>query len=663
MPRRYRLFHLDSERGFRGGERQLLYLAAHLRERGHDNVVVCRRGDALDDEARRQGFDTLNLPFLFEWDPWSAWLLAREAARRGGAVLHAHTGHTAALARLAAAFRDLPRIVHRRVDFRLKSSLSRRLKYESADRVVAVSESVRGVLAEDGLDPDRVTVIPDCLPVTGGEARAVSQEAPLSPPSREEARDARRRLALELDLPPEGPWIGNLAALVPHKDQATLLRAARRVLEKRPGARFILFGAGPLLGGLKALVGELGIEDSVRFAGFREDPALCLAALDLYVQSSWGEGMGSVLLEVMARGVPIVGTTAGGIPEVVENGRTALLVPPRSPEKLAGAIEASLSDALEAGRRAAAAGEALKGFGLARLGDKMIGVYDDAARPAVKEETAPGAAASLSVTIITHNEGLDLPGCLRSVEPLGAEIIVMDNLSDDRTREIARRFTPHVFERPFQDFASQKQAAADRASGDWVLSIDADERLTPGLVEEIRKVLAAPPAGIAGFDIPFEVHFMGRHLRFGGLGGESHIRLFRRDSGRFTGGRLHEGIEVDGKTARLTGSIRHIPYRDLDEYLEKMRIYTTNSARKKLDARRRFTPFHHLLPLWEFFARTILRLGALDGTPGIVWAGLSAFHSWLKYVKLRDLSRAPASGRKPAGPAPDRARTPSSEER
>lgn len=250
--------------------------------------------------------------------------------------------------------------------------------------------------------------------------------------------------------------------------------------------------------------------------------------------------------------------------------------------------------------------------------------------------------SALSVVIIARDEERDLPGCLDSVAGLADEVVVLDSGSTDRTRELARARGAKVFERPFDDYASHKQAAVERATGDWVLSIDADERVTPALRDEIRALLAAPPdggAGNVGYEIPFEVHFLGRRLRFGGLGSERHLRLFRRGRGRFTGGSLHEGVRVDGPVGRLRGPIRHLPYRDLGEYLAKLDRYTTLAAEKRRRAGRRFTPLHHLLPCWELFHRLVLRLGVLDGTPGVAWAGLSAFHTWVKYLKLRELQR------------------------
>ncbi len=376
MKRRYTLFHLDGERGLRGGERQLLYLASHLRAAGHENVIVCRAGVPLDREARRRRFKTLNLPFLGEWDIFSARRLRRAASQEDFPILHAHTAHTAALARLASLWGGPPWVVHRRVDFHLRGSLSRIFKYSAAHRVVAVSKSIRRILVEDGVEESKIEVVPDCVPATEAEARLADiPEGPLRPAAPEERAKIRQELSGALGIPAEAFWIGNLAALVGHKDQATLLRSAAQVLRREPKARFLLIGSGPLERELRNLADELIVSQSVHFVGQVSDPRPWLQAMDLYVQSSWGEGMGSVLLEAMACGVPIVATTAGGIPEVLEDGRSALLVPPRSPEKLADAVCAALSDRESAAKRARAAESSLENFSMSRIGERTETLY------------------------------------------------------------------------------------------------------------------------------------------------------------------------------------------------------------------------------------------------------------------------------------------------
>lgn len=382
------IFHLDGERTFRGGERQLLYLARWLKGRGHRNVVACRRGSPLDREAARLELETLHLPFLGEWDPVSAALLRRAAGRAANPVLHAHTAHAAALAALAALLGGPPRVSHRRVDFPVRRGPSSRLKYGTAGRVIAVSEAIRALLLEAGVPSERVVVVPDGLPLTPEEARTAGlQEPPFSPAGGDEAESLRRCLAENYGLPEGGLWIGNLAAMVPHKDQATLLRAAAPVLEEFPEARFLVVGDGPLRPELEALAGSLGLQGAVVFPGRQADPAAWLRSLDLYVHPSWGEGMGSVLLEAMACRVPIVATTAGGIPEVLEHGRTALLAPPRSPQALADRILAALRDPAASRRRAEAAAARLTDFSLARLGEKTEAAYPRA--PAAARPLAP----------------------------------------------------------------------------------------------------------------------------------------------------------------------------------------------------------------------------------------------------------------------------------
>jgi glycosyltransferase involved in cell wall biosynthesis len=246
---------------------------------------------------------------------------------------------------------------------------------------------------------------------------------------------------------------------------------------------------------------------------------------------------------------------------------------------------------------------------------------------------------SLSAILIAKDEESDLPGCLDSLKGLATEIVVVVSAdTTDKTEEIARAAGAKTLRRTFDDYARQRQASLDAATGDWCLWIDPDERVSPALAAEIKRALSGSPAS-AAYDIPFEVRFLGATLRWGGLGGESHVRLFRRTKARFVGGALHEGLAVDGATGRLTGKIEHEPYGSISDYLGKLDRYTTLAAEKRYASGMRFSCWRHLILPWEFFARAVLKLGALDGFPGLTWAGLSAFHSWLKYAKLRELEK------------------------
>ncbi|MFI5346394.1 MAG: glycosyltransferase [Elusimicrobiota bacterium] len=374
MTRRSTLFHVDGERGFRGGERQLLYLAAALRARGRRNVVYGRAGEELLAEAARQGFETRTLPFLNEWDPVSAWRLAADA-KREGAVIHAHTGHAAGIG-AAASLSGLPFVAHRRVDFPV-GFFARVLKYGRAGKTVAVSSAIAKILRDAGLPGKRIAVIPDGIPATAEECAWVQTgKDRFRPAPLEQKKEYRRSLAAEFDLDTTLTWVGNLAALVPHKDHDTLIAAALIVLLKRPETLFLIAGSGPEEARLLDSVKRMGLQGKVVFLGQRADALPLLKALDVYVQSSWGEGMGSVLIEAAACGVPIAATSAGGIPEVVESSRTGLLVPPRSPEELAAAI-LRLADDRGLARRLAEEGlRRLPNFGLSRMAADMEKIYD-----------------------------------------------------------------------------------------------------------------------------------------------------------------------------------------------------------------------------------------------------------------------------------------------
>jgi glycosyltransferase involved in cell wall biosynthesis len=249
--------------------------------------------------------------------------------------------------------------------------------------------------------------------------------------------------------------------------------------------------------------------------------------------------------------------------------------------------------------------------------------------------------ASLSALIIAKDEQLDLVYCLLSLKEskLCDEIVVLvDEATTDHTERIAREAGCKVARRAFDDYARQRQAALDLCSKEWVLWIDADEALTPELAASMRAELQAPAHD--AYLLRFSMRFLGKTLRFGGMGHETHVRLFRRQKARFVGGAVHEGLEIDGTVGGpLDGIMEHRSYKDLTEYLEKLDRYTTLAAKKKHQAGRRFHWYDHLILPWELFKRLVIRGAILDGHQGVTYAALSAFHHWLKYAKLREMEK------------------------
>ena len=191
----------------------------------------------------------------------------------------------------------------------------------------------------------------------------------------------------------------------------------------------------------------------------------------------------------------------------------------------------------------------------------------------------PEPASRISVIVITRDEAHTIEACLESVQ-WADEIVVLDSGSRDATVEICRRYTDRVFETDWPGFGMQKNRALEQAEGDWVLSLDADERVTPALAEEIRSRL--PEARADGFILPFRSSYLGRFMRHGDWRGERHLRLFRRSAGHFTDDRVHERLIVDGTVEALNNLIEHHSFDDLEEVLDKVNRYSTAGAELKL---------------------------------------------------------------------------------
>lgn len=243
----------------------------------------------------------------------------------------------------------------------------------------------------------------------------------------------------------------------------------------------------------------------------------------------------------------------------------------------------------------------------------------------------------LSAVLIVLNEEAYLTECLASLQGLAGEIVVLDGGSTDRTVAIAESHGARVQHRPFDDFGRQKQAALDLAMGEWVLSIDADERVTPALADEIRRVVA-DPTSVEGYLIRRDLVYMGTRLRWGGTQNDWVLRLARRTAARFTDAPVHERLVVEGREERLAAPMTHLKYRTLAEHVATIDHYTTMMARDRHAQGRRFSMLHVFRIPAELWTRLVLRLGILDGRLGVIHAAMAAFYTFLKYAKLADPS-------------------------
>ena len=239
----------------------------------------------------------------------------------------------------------------------------------------------------------------------------------------------------------------------------------------------------------------------------------------------------------------------------------------------------------------------------------------------------------LSVVVITHNEEDRLRRCLESAA-WADEIIVVDSGSDDKTVEVARAFTDHIVIRPWAGYGPQKNFAIERAKGDWILSLDADEEVSPDLRDAIRAVLDADgPAD--GFRVARRNIFWGRWVRHGRLYPDWQVRLFRRGRGRFVERDVHESVDVTGSVGTLQGDLVHGSYRDVADFLTRTNRYTTLAAEEWIRSGRRFRGSDLVVrPLGRFISMYVLHRGFLDGWRGFLLAVLYAYYVFIRSLKV-----------------------------
>jgi len=332
-----KIVHVDTGKEMRGGQHQILLLADGLRQRGHEQLIVCPDGSPLEERARRSGFRVFA---MLTHDPGHAHgilQLRQQLNSERFEILHAHDGRGQTIAYLATAGSRARRAATRRVTFLPRGLASRlgihRLKYDlTCDGIVAISQFVRRLLVSAGVPEGKIDVIPDGIVTPDGLPGS----------------DVRARARAQWEFGEQEFVVGHVGAFTPEKGQETAIAAMILLAEKLPNARLALAGAvpAPAPRHLKVLLDRAG--HRVRLVGYVENLSEFFASLDLYIMPSLAEGLGSSALMAMAHGLAVVASRVGGLPEVVEEGKTGWLVAPEpgpaSPAALAGAIAGAASD-------------------------------------------------------------------------------------------------------------------------------------------------------------------------------------------------------------------------------------------------------------------------------------------------------------------------------
>jgi glycosyltransferase involved in cell wall biosynthesis len=246
--------------------------------------------------------------------------------------------------------------------------------------------------------------------------------------------------------------------------------------------------------------------------------------------------------------------------------------------------------------------------------------------------------AKLSVTIITKNEAGDIRAALASVA-WADEVIVVDAESTDETVALAGGCGARVLVRAWPGYAAQKNFAAAQASHDWILSLDADERVTPALAEEIRRLIDTGPTHQA-YRMPRVTWHLGRWIRSTDWYPDYQLRLYDRRTAEWTGRYVHEGVRVTGTIGRLRHELQHFAYRDIADHLETMDRYTTLAARQMHETGRRASAIGLALhPPFAFFRNYVLKGGFRDGAAGLIVSAMNAYYVLLKFAKLWEMNR------------------------
>ena len=258
-------------------------------------------------------------------------------------------------------------------------------------------------------------------------------------------------------------------------------------------------------------------------------------------------------------------------------------------------------------------------------------------------------SARVSAIVVCFNEEDYIRDCLESLR-WADEIVVVDSHSTDQTTEIAIEFTDRLYVRAWPGYREQKQFALDQARFEWVLNIDADERVSPDLRTEILRELSSEAIEVTGFYISRLVHYMGRWWRYGGWYPNYQLRLFRRDRARWGGVNPHEQVLVKGRTRRLSGNLLHFTYKDISAHLTAVNRLTDISSLEVFKSGRPIRRSTLIFrPLWRFFRSLVFNRGFLEGWPGVFVAATGAFYVFVKYAKAIELAEARSQGGESAG--------------
>lgn len=354
--------HINTERTWRGGEQQTVFLTKGLIKLGHKVAIVCQPESPLALKAKQEQIETYEIKMRGEADVIAILKLAFLLNQNSYDVVHMHTSHAHTLGVLAVLLSGVraKKVVSRRVDFSIRKHYTSHLKYLwGVDRYIAVSGAIKDVLIKDGIPSEKIAVAHSGVDLSRFNGISGSY------------------LKQEFGVNPSTFVVGNVAHLADHKGHEYLIKAIPLVLKEFPDVKFFIVGDGELRGYLKGLASKLNLNDRLTFTGFRKDVPQFLEFFDLFVLASHsGEGTCNAVLEALAMRKPVVATASGGTPEVIEDGVNGVLVPARNPELLAAGIISIIRDRDRAKKMGENGRQTVKArFSVEKMVSETVGVY------------------------------------------------------------------------------------------------------------------------------------------------------------------------------------------------------------------------------------------------------------------------------------------------
>jgi len=238
----------------------------------------------------------------------------------------------------------------------------------------------------------------------------------------------------------------------------------------------------------------------------------------------------------------------------------------------------------------------------------------------------------VSVYVLTTDNRRTIERCLKSLS-WAEELVVVDSFSQDGTYEICKQYTGKIFQKEWTGHRDQYQYAADLTTQDWIMFVDADEEISPELAEEIRTELDGKGKDLDGYFVYRRTYYLGRWIRYGGWYPDGEVRLYRREKGRWEGG-LHAKLAVAGKVGTLKNQYLHYTYRDISDQIQTIDRYSKTAVKDMVDYSKPFRLVHLLFsPPFRFFRDYVLKLGLLDGIPGLIIAVSTAYYVFIKHAK------------------------------